>query len=581
MKQPLAVLRNRMEERKIDIYIVPTNDFHGSEYLNDYFATRRFLTGFTGSAGTVLVTASEAKLWTDGRYFLQAARQLAGSGIDLMKMGEPDVPTLAEYLTSHLKAGATLAFDGRVVSFRQGEEWAAIAEARSASVVSNLDLVGDIWIDRPPLHGNPIRPLPLSSAGEPYESKIKRIREEMKQSGASMYLIADLTENAWLYNFRGSDVTYTPVFFAYTIVRPDDVLLYLFDEVLDPGLIPEGVSVRNYFALPHDLMETPPGASLLFDPDTCSYALIQALPDDTIRVAKPSPAARLKAVKNQGEIAATERAHLRDGVAVVNFIYWLKRQVATGRITERGASAYLLEERKAGKGFFDLSFSTIAGYMEHGAIIHYSATEETDTYLAPRGFFLVDSGGQYVDGTTDITRTIALGPLTDRMKECYTAVLRGHIDLALAEFQPGTTGSDLDPIARSPIREIGLDYKHGTGHGIGHVLSVHEGPQSISARPNAVPLQAGMITSDEPGIYLENEFGIRIESELLCVNKGSLLGFRMLTLSPYERDAIRKDMLTEKELAFLNAYHKRVYESLAPYLAPPVKEWLFGRTRDL
>ncbi len=582
MRKELASLRQLMAVRGIDVYYVPTNDFHGSEYIHDYFKTRRFLSGFTGSAGTLIVTADEARLWTDSRYFLQAGMQLEGSGIALMKEGEPGVPTTAEYLASVLKPGSVLGFDGRVVTCRGGESFEKVAADAGASLISDVDLAGEVWMDRPKLTGAPIWQFPASSAGRTYGEKIAAVRAAMEEAGADLHLVTGLEENAWLYNLRGGDVARTPVFFAFSLISQDKNTLYVFDDALPQELIPEGVTVRNYFALSHDLAELPSGLKVLADKDSCAYSLIRALPEGTEVLDGLSPITRMKAVKNETEIKATTAAHVGDGVAMVRFLHWLKETAAAGTpLTEIGASDYLEARRREQEGFLDLSFDTISGYGPHGAIVHYSATPETDAAIEPEGFLLVDSGGQYLTGTTDITRTIAVGPLTDKMKEYYTAVLRGHIDLAMMTFPAGTTGNPMDEAARKPLREIGLDFGHGTGHGVGHVLSVHEGPQRISPRKNDVAFEPGMITSNEPGVYIEGEFGIRIENEVLCVEKADGLGFENLTLCPYEPDAILPERLTAAEREWLNAYHARVRETLTPLLPEEDAAWLADVTRAL
>lgn len=584
MKQELLSLREAMSKNGIDCYIVPTDDFHGSEYLHDWFKTRRFVSGFTGSAGTLAVTAAWAGLWTDGRYFLQAADQLAGSGIELMRMGQKGVPEIEDWLATALRPGSVLGFDGRTMSFSLGDKYEKLAAAKGASVRSDLDLVGDFWQDRPQLRGEPIVDFPIKSAGLPYEAKIAEVRDLMEQSGADWHLITGLEENAWLYNLRGSDVACTPVFFSFTLISPDKVSLYIFDGAADKASIPAGVETRSYFDIWEDIAQLPAGAKLSADLSRAAYQLIKSLPAEVTVIDELSPVTRLKAVKNEGEIASTREAHLHDGAAMVEFICWLKKNVGSLPMTEISVSDYLEARRREQPGFIDLSFDTISGYEAHGAIIHYSATPETDIPLAPRGFLLVDSGGQYIKGTTDITRTIALGPISEKQKKIYTAVLRGHIDLAMARFGRDTTGLDLDLTARAPIRAIGCDFNHGTGHGVGHVLSVHEGPNSISPRSGESRFVPGMITSDEPGVYLENEFGVRIEGEILCLPCDDGSGdcrFDMITRCPYEPAAIIREELTAEELSWLNSYHRRVYEDLAPLLSEEARAWLREETREI
>lgn len=635
MKETILQLRDAMTKHGVDITIIPTGDFHGSEYIHPHFKARAYLSGFTGSAGVLAVTAKEARLWTDGRYFLQARMQLAESGIELMKQGEQGVPSLPAWLTEVLQSGQTLSFDGRIVNWADGNAYAAIAKKKGADIVYETDLAEEIWKERPPLSGKPVKTLPLSSTGLSFTDKLAQVRQKMQSGGFDHLLLTSLEENAWLYNLRGDDVACTPVFFAFTLITPTEVRLYAFKEALADTTLPEGITLHDYFSLPADLKELPPDAVLLADPQEASYSLVCAAQSACRLILASTPISLLKAVKNDVEIASTRRAHVQDGVAMVNFLYWLKKNVGTMPLSEISAGKYLESMRAAAPDFWEPSFETIAGYMENGAIIHYTATTESNRQLQAKGFFLVDSGGQYESGTTDITRTIALGTLTEEMKTCYTAVLRAHIDLVTAKFTPGTTGQDLDPIARKPLQEIGLDFNHGTGHGVGHVLSVHEGPQTISKKRPApvqtantkerltiLPAEAqamlpGMITSDEPGVYLEGKFGIRIENEMLCIEvpryenikdkkitdknkKGTdslqsdksseepdsskqdkTYGFDFLTLCPYEPAAILPELLTDEELSFLNAYHARVNRTLSPLLAPDVAAWLAEETKPI
>ncbi len=584
MKKELELLQGVMRENGVAICVVPTNDFHGSEYINEYFRSRQFISGFTGSAGTLVVCEDSAYLWTDGRYFLQASLQLKESGIELMKTGEPGVPEIDEFLEKNLKQGDVLAFDGRVLACRIGDKYKQIADKCGAITKFDLDLPDLVWTERPKLLGNSIWALPETSYGETFEEKLARVREAMIKSSVNYHLITGLEENAWLYNLRGSDVDRSPIFFSFTLITPDSITLYKFGDDFDDLLKEKGVTVKSYLDIFEDIKLLPNDAAVLADFDAASYSLIKSIPAPCKIVDGISPTSVFKSVKNHMEIAATKEAHMYDGIAMVNFIYWLKNTVKKQSLTEISASDHLESLRRAQPGFIDLSFDTIAGYMSNGAIIHYSATPESDTSLEANGFILVDSGGQYLKGTTDITRTIALGALTDKMKEYYTAVLRGHLDLAMAKFKAGTTGCDLDYLARKALQEIGLDYNHGTGHGVGHVLSVHEGPQRISKLPNKYKLEPGMITSDEPGVYIEGEFGIRIENEILCKEadgNADELYFEMLTLCPYEPDAIISERLTEEERSYLNDYHKMVYSKLAPLLEPEVRNWLRKVTAPL
>lgn len=581
MREQLKRLREAMARSGVDVYLIPTTDFHGSEYVNDYFKCRRFISGFTGSAGTLAVTQEEAWLWTDGRYFLQAENQLAGTGIGLMKMGEEGVPTIVEYLQQALSGGGVLGFDARVVDCATGRTLSRLGQIRC-----DLDLAGQIWTDRPPIKPGEIYSLPESVTGEPAASKLSRIYSYLQSKGADYHLITKLEDIAWLFNLRGSDIENTPVFFAFALLGKDFVNLYLMDETTSAAKslaasIPQ-LKVLPYLQVFDDMGKLKAGSTILLDENLASYAFISALPETVSVINDRNPAELMKALKNRTEIDSTLKAHLRDGAAVVNFIYWLKHHIGRETITEISAADYLENCRRQQPGFKDLSFETISGYQENGAIIHYGPTPETDKTLRAEGFLLVDSGGQYEDGTTDITRTIALGPLTREMKEHYTAVLRCHIKLASAVFPEGTTGAQLDAVARGPLHQLGLDYNHGTGHGVGHLLSVHEGPQSISPRCTGVPLYPGMITSNEPGLYLENRYGIRLENEILCQQLPSgALGFVTITSCPFEREAILPELMTGEELDWLNHYHLQVYNNLAPLLTEETALWLKEATSPM
>ena len=565
IKKRLEALRGLMKQHNIYAYIIPTTDFHGSEYVNSHFKAREFMSGFTGSAGTLLITLSEALLWTDGRYFLQAAEELDGSGIKLMKMGEPGVPTINEWIAG--AAGGALGFDSRLVSAKEAQK--LIESTATGGSFVDVDLISEIWEDRPELTSNGTYPLYLDVTGETSESKLARVREKMKQIGADYHLITSLEEIAWLNNLRGSDINYTPVFYAFELISKEDAKLYL-------------VSDGSYENIYEDLRNIK--GSILLDSNKVNYRLYSQLGGTARIIDAPDPEELMMALKNDVEIAATRNAHIKDGIAIVNFIYWLKASIGVLPINEISAADYLELERRKQPGFKDLSFETISAYGPHGAIVHYAPDFKSNAKLQSEGLLLVDSGAHYTDGTTDITRTIALGPLSDKMKDHYTAVLKGHIALATAEFtadeangEPAYASADgaaLDKIARLPINDIGQDYKHGTGHGVGHILSVHEGPQFISPRGAGQPVLAGMITSNEPGIYIEGEYGIRLENELLCIKKDDHLAFETITYAPFDKEAINFDELTDSELAWLRNYHQRVYDVLAPHLEEHPRQWL-------
>lgn len=572
MKEELLALRREMGKRGIDAYLVPTTDFHGSEYVNDYFKCRKYVSGFTGSAGTLLVTNDFAGLWTDGRYFLQAEKQLAGNGISLMKINQPGVLSIREYLAENLKPESVVAFDGRVVDADFGKSLET-----DYNIKFDLDLVGEIWEERPALHGNEIYELPLEAVGETAESKLKRLRLAMEEKGADYHIITGLEEIAWLYNLRGSDVSHTPVFFAFSIISRDEDRLYTLYPI---AKVLEGRESLPYFQFFEDIKELKKG-SLLLDTKKASYTLVKSLPENVEIISDVDPVEAMKAVKNQTELRCTENAHIKDGTAMVQFIFWLKSNVGKAAISEISAADKLETLRRQQTGCFDLSFDTISGYMENGAIVHYTPTPDTDRQLRPEGLLLVDSGGQYEDGTTDITRTIALGPLTDEMREDYTTVLKSNLELSMAVFEKGITGSQLDQIARNPLRAKGLDFNHGTGHGVGHILSVHEGPNRISPTGGDWPILPGMITTDEPGVYKEGAYGIRLENELVCVEKDGSLAFEPITLCPFDRDAILPEMLSEEERKYLNAYHEKVYRVLESRLETEVRSWLREQTGEL
>jgi len=562
MRKELQNLRDIMTEAGIDIYIIPTTDFHGSEYVNDYFKCREYISGFTGSAGTLVVEKDFAGLWTDGRYFIQAAQQLANSGIELMRMGEAEVPSLEEYVLDHSE-NTVIGFDGRVINVGLGDKLEG-----KFKVIHNMDLVDKIWNDRPELIPTEIYPLDINVTGENFKSKIARLQNAMAAMDVDYTLISRLEDNAWLFNLRASDISYTPVFYSFALISREKCSLYTMGEKFNL----ENVDTKSYQQVYADISALRK-CKVLVDKNTISYSLSKSFHESVEIVMDSSPVEKFKAIKNAAEIEATKVAHIKDGAAIAEFICWLKNNVGREVITEVSAADYL-EECRRRHGAYDLSFTTIAGYEEHGAIIHYGATEETDVEIKPEGLILVDSGGQYHNGTTDITRTIALGEVSKERKTHYTAVLKGHIALAMANFEKGTTGAQLDELARKPIKELGLNFNHGTGHGVGHLLSVHEGPNTISPRGTESQILPGMITSNEPGLYFEGEYGIRIENEILCYEEGEICKFETITLCPYEQDAMDLEVLTDNEIDYINSYHKMVCELVSPHVDKETKEWL-------
>lgn len=595
MKRELELLRKKMQETGIDACLIPTSDFHGSEYVGDYFKCREYISGFTGSAGTLVVTLENAGLWTDGRYFLQAAKQLEGSGIELKKERQPGVPTIEEYLKETMKKGETLGFDGRCIMADYADTLITQLNAQGIAVRTDIDLPGAVWKNRPELSCESVWPLPSEYAGESSESKIKRVREFLAKKEAEYLLLTSLEDIAWLLNMRGNDVESTPVILSYLLLGQNDIKWYVQDKCLSEKikilLDMQGIRTAPYAQIYEDVKKLPEESSVYYDKSAVNTSLISGLPDKIKKIEGVNPTFLFKAKKNPTEVQNERKAHIKDGVAVTKFIYWLKKQVGNQKVTEISAAEKLEEFRMAQEHYVEPSFAPIIAYKEHGAIVHYSATKESDVELKPESFVLADTGGHYLEGTTDITRTIALGTLTQEEKEMYTTVLKGHIQLEMARFLQGCSGQSLDILARTPLWEKGLDYNHGTGHGVGYLLSVHEGPNNFRYRPaisdrSDCILEEGMITSDEPGIYLEGKFGIRLENMIVCQKDientyGTFLCFDSLTLVPFDRSAILPEELSSKERRWLNQYHKKVFDTISPYLTGEEATWLQETTREL
>ncbi len=585
--EKLQALRGEMRKKNLSAYIVPTEDFHCSEYVGDYFKAREYLSGFTGSAGTLLVMQERALLWTDGRYFLQAEDQLTGSGIELMKSGQPEVPTLPEFLGEHLGKGAVVGFDGRTVTGAFVEELKEKTAAKQVTFYGKRDLVDRIWENRPPMSAEPVWELEISYAGLSREEKLARVRQEMEKAGADALLVTALDETAWLLNLRGGDVKHTPVFLAYMLITKRRALLCAqksaFSENICNELAKAGVTLLPYESIEDMAASLPTGQRILVDEKRVSYRLLKAIAKGVEKMNQPSPIALLKAVKSEREITHIRSVHVKDGVAVTRFIHWLKSHVGEEEITEISAASKLEDFRAQMDGYLGASFDSIMAYGAHGAIVHYEATPETDAAMQKKSFCLADTGGHYSEGTTDITRTIALGELTAKEKRAYTLVLKGHLRLGAAKFLEGVCGQNLDVLARQPLWEEGLDYNHGTGHGVGYLLSVHEGPQNFRWRMNdgvhCVPLEEGMVLSNEPGLYLAGQFGIRHEN-LVLVRKGEKTDYGQfmylepLTMVPFDKDAIDVNLLTKREIGLLNDYHTKVYETLAPHFTGEELVWL-------
>lgn len=590
----LNVLRELMKEKKIDAYLVPTDDFHGSEYVGDYFKCRKYITGFTGSAGTAVIMQDMAGLWTDGRYFIQAADQLRGSTIELFRSGEPGVPTVHQFLAEKLEKSMCLGFDGRTVSAKEAEELEKLLEEKNITFAVNEDLIGEIWRERPALSCEPVMELDVKWAGESRKDKIAGIREQMKAKKANIFILASLADIAWLLNIRGNDIHCCPVVLSYLVVTDAELRLYAnaaaFSEEIRTNLAADGVKIYPYEDVYSYVQTISEDKKILLSKDSVNSRLVSNIPCNVTIVDEPNLTLLPKAVKNQTEMDNERTAHVKDGVAVTKFIRWMKTNVAKERITELGAAEKLYQFRSEQEHFIGDSFDPIIAYGKHAAIVHYSATEETDIPLEARGMVLADTGGHYLEGTTDITRTIVLGPVTEKEKKYFTAVLRGNLNLAAAKFKYGCTGLNLDYLARGPLWELGEDYNHGTGHGVGYLLNVHEGPNSFRWKNlpgNPAPvLEEGMITSDEPGYYLENEFGIRHENLVLCKKAektpfGQFMCFESLTMVPFDLDGVDTEQMSDRERKLLNEYHKKVYVTIAPYLDEEEKAWLRQATREI
>uniref|UniRef100_UPI0040560708 aminopeptidase P family protein n=1 Tax=Agathobacter sp. TaxID=2021311 RepID=UPI0040560708 len=588
----LRALRKEMETRGIAIYVVPTADFHESEYVGDHFKARKFITGFTGSAGTAVITMEEAGLWTDGRYFVQAEAQLKGTPVKLFKMAEEGVPTVDEYIEKVLKEGETIGFDGRVVNSAWGKKLEEIAKKQNGRLAVEEDLVDLIWTDRPALSKEPVWILEFAYTGKNACDKIADIRKAMEEKGADIHLLTSLYDIAWILNVRGNDIRYVPVVLSYLALTKTECIWFVQQEIITEELAAylkeNQIAIKPYDSFYDYVKEIRADAAVLMNQSIVNYRICSSIPEGVKIIDEADPSELMKAIKNETELKNTRNAHIKDAVAMCKFMYWLKTNAGKIPMTEISVSDYLESLRRQQEGCFDLSFDTICGYADHGAIVHYSATKESDAEIKPEGLLLVDSGGQYLEGTTDITRTFALGELTQEMKTNFTRVCRSNMNLANVKFLHGCTGLNLDVLARQPFWEAGLDYKHGTGHGVGHILNVHEGPNGFHwGRKNyANPLEEGMVTTDEPGIYMEGEYGIRLENELICRKGiknefGQFMYFETITFVPIDLDAIDPTQMNETEKRYLNEYHKSVYEKIAPLLTEEEAAWLKVYTREI
>ena len=589
----ITALRAIMKREGIDYYYIPTADFHESEYVVEYFKARKFITGFTGSAGVAVIGQEEAWLWTDGRYFIQAASQIEGSGFGLMKMGQEGVPTVMQYLGEKLQEGQCIGFDARVVNTNDAKEFAKIAAKKHGSLKTDNDLLDEVWTDRPALVHQPADVLKDEFNGEATASKLARVREHMEKEEAQYHIISTLDDIAWILNVRVNDIPHVPVVLSFLVIGKEDAMWFVEENALSDAVKEMaaecGITIRPYEDVYAYAATIPENSTVLLDKRKVNYRITNALSETVHIVSKANPSQLMKSIKNEIELENTRKAHLLDGIAVTKFMYWLKKNVGKIPMDEVSVSDYLQSLREQMEGYRDISFDTIAGYNANAAMMHYKAEPDTAAKLEPQGMLLVDSGGHYDTGTTDITRTFVLGPISDIQKKHFTMVVKSNLNLANVKFLYGCNGISLDVICREPIWKENLDYQCGTGHGVGYLLNVHEGPNSFrwQYRPGFDnPFEAGMITTDEPGIYLQDQYGIRTENELICVKGeknqyGQFMGFENITYVPIDLDGIDKQHLNAEDVKQLNDYHKMVYEKISPYMTPEENEWLKEYTREI
>lgn len=592
IRDRISALRSRMAEKGIDIYIVPTADFHQSEYVGEHFKARRFITGFTGSAGTAVITAEEARLWVDGRYFIQAAKQLEGSTVELMKMGEPGVPELTAYLKSAAAGGRTIGFDGRVVSVGEGKEYEAIASAEGGGIVYNVDLIDEIWEDRPPMSEEPAFALGIEYTGKTTAEKLSDIRKAMIEAGADTHILTTIDDICWLLNIRGNDIEFFPLVLSYMIIGPESAELYIDERKLDgelrTKLARDGIHLHPYNDIYADAADLHT-CRILLDPAGLNYAIYSNLPEDAVKIEGNNPEILMKAIKNNTELENIRKAQIKDSIAHVRFMKWLKENYENEVITEMSAMDKLCELRTELGNFIRDSFEPISSFGEHAAIVHYSSSPETDVRLESGNFYLTDTGAGYLEGSTDITRTYALGQVSDTMKKHFTLVAASNLLLANAKFLEGCTGMTLDMMARKPFWDNDLNYNHGTGHGVGYLLNIHEGPAGFRwlYRPHEMePIHENMVITDEPGIYIEGSHGVRLENEIVACKGtrneyGQFMYFEPITFIPFDLDAIDRTVLTDVEAELLNEYHRQVYDRIAPHLNDEERAWLEKYTRAI
>ena len=596
----IGQLRDRMKELGIDAYLVPTADFHESEYVGEFFKCRHFLTGFNGTAGTAVITMDKAGLWTDGRYFVQAEEQLSGSEIKLYRMGEPEFPTLDEFLEEELPVDGCLGFDGRVVNSELGYGLQNLLQEKNVTINCSKDLVGEIWTSRPAMSCEPIWILDVKYAGKSTVEKLSDLRDAMKKNKAQIHLMTALDEIAWLFNLRGNDIVNNPVFLSYALITQDEAYLYVQKETIKEdtkmgkevcaALAEAKVQVKEYAEFLQDVAALK-NEKILLERKKASFAVCESIDASCRIIDEMNPCATMKAVKNATEIENMRKAHLKDGIAVTKFMYWLKHTIGTCDMTEMTA-AHKIEELRAEQGnYIEPSFVTIAAYKENAAMCHYHPSDEVCKKLKPEGLLLVDSGGQYLEGTTDITRTYALGPLTEKEKEYYTIVAAAMLKVSTMKFLHGCRGINLDYTIREAFWKRGLDFAHGTGHGVGYLSNVHERPNGlrwkvVPERQDSAVIEPGMICSDEPGLYFAGDFGTRTENLILCVEDekneyGQFLKFEFLTKAPIDLEALDIRFMDDADIERLNTYHKDVYETISPYMNDEEKEWLKHVTREI
>lgn len=587
-KAALIELRKVMNEKAVDVLIIPTDDYHQSEYVGEFFKARAYVSGFTGSYGTLVVTPSDAFLWTDGRYFIQAQKQLEGTGIKLMEMGEKDVPEIEDYIAEVLPEGGLIAFDGRVMSFAEGKKFSEIAEDKKGKLMTDTDFPDLIWEDRPTLSKEKAFYLEEKYTGELTGSKLERIRNEMAKYGADGHLIGSLDDTNWILNIRGNDIRYSPMVLSYLYIGKDSADVFIdgskLNDEIRKNLEENNIEVHPYDSVYEFISKIKGVKSILINPGKMNFSLVNSIPRSVELIERVNPSTFFKAVKNETEIENIKKAHIKDGVAWVKYMYWTKNNIGSIPMTEISSENKLEEFRKEQPGYLWPSFAPICGYGPHGAIVHYESTEESDVPLEAKGLLLSDTGANYYEGSTDITRTLVLGEISEEARFHFTLILKSNLALSMGKFIKGASGFTLDMLARKPLWDNNLNFNHGTGHGVGYLLNIHEGPSGfrykiVPSKNEDYPIEAGMIITVEPGIYIENQYGIRLENEVLVKNGvrneyGQFMYFEPVTLVPFDMEGVDTSLLTSEETEYLNTYHRRVFDMISPYLEEDEKSWL-------